>query len=132
VRREGVRTSGANRRGEKQGSNRVNRGGSWNNNARNCRAANRNRNDPGNRNNNVGLRPVSSRARPKGGVHGLRLCARRATILPKPASPLGGRREKPVPRLVGLELSVERRGIGVFGERGSRSAAGVMGVWESE
>jgi retron-type reverse transcriptase len=39
-----------------QGSNRVNRGGSWNNNARNCRSANRDNNDPGNRNNNLGLR----------------------------------------------------------------------------
>ena len=32
------------------------RGGSWNNNPRNLRAANRNRNDTGNRNNNVGFR----------------------------------------------------------------------------
>ncbi|WP_366143642.1 SUMF1/EgtB/PvdO family nonheme iron enzyme [Zoogloea sp.] len=32
------------------------RGGSWNNNGRNCRAANRNRNEPGNRNNNIGFR----------------------------------------------------------------------------
>ncbi|MBM4311952.1 MAG: hypothetical protein FJ119_13530 [Deltaproteobacteria bacterium] len=39
-----------------RGSNRVNRGGSWNNNARNCRSANRNNNSPGNRNNNLGLR----------------------------------------------------------------------------
>ena len=38
------------------GSNRVNRGGSWNNTARKCRAANRNNNGPGNRNNNLGLR----------------------------------------------------------------------------
>jgi hypothetical protein len=38
------------------GSNRVNRGGSWNNNARNCRSANRNRNNPDNRNNNLGFR----------------------------------------------------------------------------
>jgi hypothetical protein len=32
------------------------RGGSWNNHASNCRAANRNRNKPSNRNNNLGFR----------------------------------------------------------------------------
>ena len=37
---------------------RVARGGCWNNNARNCRSANRNRNTPENRNNNVGFRVV--------------------------------------------------------------------------
>ena len=37
-------------------SNRVNRGGSWNNSSRNCRCANRNRNEPGNRNNNLDFR----------------------------------------------------------------------------
>lgn len=37
-------------------SNRVIRGGSWNNNATNCRVTNRNRNTPDNRNNNLGLR----------------------------------------------------------------------------
>jgi formylglycine-generating enzyme required for sulfatase activity len=36
----------------------VNRGGSWNNNAKNCRAANRNNNNPDNRNNNLGFRLV--------------------------------------------------------------------------
>ncbi|MFN6105369.1 MAG: SUMF1/EgtB/PvdO family nonheme iron enzyme [Planctomycetaceae bacterium] len=35
---------------------RVVRGGSWNNRARNCRAANRNRNRPENRNRNLGFR----------------------------------------------------------------------------
>ncbi|TLU88034.1 MAG: hypothetical protein FDX21_01310 [Chlorobium sp.] len=40
------------------GSNRVFRGGSWNNNAENCRSANRNRNTPDNRNNNIGFRLV--------------------------------------------------------------------------
>ncbi|MFH1096022.1 MAG: SUMF1/EgtB/PvdO family nonheme iron enzyme [Candidatus Desantisbacteria bacterium] len=34
------------------------RGGSWNNNARNCRCANRNNTSPGNRNNNIGFRLV--------------------------------------------------------------------------
>jgi hypothetical protein len=34
----------------------VNRGGSWNNTAANCRSANRNRNTPENRNNNLGFR----------------------------------------------------------------------------
>lgn len=37
-------------------TNRVLRGGSWNNNASNCRVANRNNNDPDNRNNNIGFR----------------------------------------------------------------------------
>jgi hypothetical protein len=35
---------------------RVLRGGSWNNNPRNVRCANRNRNNPDNRNNNIGFR----------------------------------------------------------------------------
>ena len=42
------------------GSNRVNRGGSWNTNAVNCRAANRDRNTPENRNNNLGFRLARS------------------------------------------------------------------------
>jgi formylglycine-generating enzyme required for sulfatase activity len=41
------------------------RGGSFNNNdARNLRADNRNNNDPGNRNDNIGFRLVSSRRWP--------------------------------------------------------------------
>ncbi|USR93118.1 hypothetical protein NEA10_06215 [Phormidium yuhuli AB48] len=36
------------------------RGGSWNNNPRNCRSANRNRNTPDNRNNNIGFRVCCS------------------------------------------------------------------------
>ena len=42
------------------GSNRVIRGGSWNNNARNCRSANRNNDAPGNRDNNLGFRLLST------------------------------------------------------------------------
>ncbi len=34
----------------------MNRGGGWNNNAQNLRSANRNRNTPTNRNNNLGFR----------------------------------------------------------------------------
>ncbi|MBK9459295.1 MAG: SUMF1/EgtB/PvdO family nonheme iron enzyme [Sphingobacteriales bacterium] len=41
-----------------KGANRVLRGGSWNNNAQNCRTANRNNNTPSNRNNNNGFRLV--------------------------------------------------------------------------
>ncbi|NER93770.1 MAG: SUMF1/EgtB/PvdO family nonheme iron enzyme [Symploca sp. SIO1B1] len=36
------------------------RGGSWNNNANNCRCAYRNNNNPDNRNNNIGFRVVCS------------------------------------------------------------------------
>ncbi|MBM4292646.1 MAG: hypothetical protein FJ138_15545 [Deltaproteobacteria bacterium] len=39
---------------------RVKRGGSWNNDADNCRVAYRNRNTPDNRNQNLGLRLSSS------------------------------------------------------------------------
>lgn len=41
-------------------SNRVNRGGSWNNDARNCSASNRDNNNPDNRNNNLGFRLATS------------------------------------------------------------------------
>jgi formylglycine-generating enzyme required for sulfatase activity len=34
----------------------VNRGGSWNNNAENCRSGNRNNNQPDNRNVSIGFR----------------------------------------------------------------------------
>ena len=43
--------------GAASGSNRVKRGGNWNNNARNCRSANRNNNNP---KNNNGFRPAST------------------------------------------------------------------------
>jgi len=41
------------------GSDRVLRGGSWDNEPRNCRMANRNGNSPRNRNNDLGFRLVS-------------------------------------------------------------------------
>lgn len=51
---------GAAAMGPSAGSNRVLRGGNWNNNANNCRVANRNNNTPDNSNNNNGFRPVRS------------------------------------------------------------------------
>lgn len=49
----------------RQGSNRVNRGGAWNSNARNLRAANRNANEPGNRNDNLGFRLAGAQTLPR-------------------------------------------------------------------
>ena len=54
--------------------NRVLRGGSWNNNPQNLRAANRNRNTPTNRNNNVGFR-LASTLHPARARAGSALCA---------------------------------------------------------
>ena len=48
------------------------RGGSWNNNAQNLRSAQRNNDHPGNRNNNVGFRFVSTCGRKKSGVYEVR------------------------------------------------------------
>jgi len=44
------------------GGNRVLRGGSWNDNGRNVRSANRNTNEPGNRNHNIGFRLAPAQA----------------------------------------------------------------------
>jgi hypothetical protein len=46
--------------GSSSGSNRVKRGGCWNNNAGNCTSSNRNNNNPSNANNNNGFRLVST------------------------------------------------------------------------
>ncbi|MBN1610412.1 MAG: SUMF1/EgtB/PvdO family nonheme iron enzyme [Polyangiaceae bacterium] len=48
--------------------NRVIRGGSWNNNADNLRATNRNNNTPTNRNNNIGLRCAKTVTCPSQGL----------------------------------------------------------------
>ena len=47
------------------GSNRNNRGGSWNNDAGNCTSSNRNNNSPSNTNNNLGFRLSSTHAKAK-------------------------------------------------------------------
>ncbi len=41
-------------------TNRLLRGGSWNNNSNNCRASQRNNNTPDNSNNNIGFRVAST------------------------------------------------------------------------
>jgi hypothetical protein len=68
------------------GSNRVLRGGSWNNDTDNLRSANRDNNDPANRNANNGFRPVSTALLPLRGVHGLR-GMKRAVPTSGPARP---------------------------------------------
>ena len=60
---------------DRSGSNRVIRGGSWRNDAQNLRSAKRNNNDPGNRNDNVGFRLVSTANCQIGAVHGWHLRA---------------------------------------------------------
>ena len=49
--------------GSKTGAGRVIRGGSWNDNARNCRCAYRNQNTPDNRNENLGFRCARAQRR---------------------------------------------------------------------
>ena len=57
---KGILNDLASKEGSSSGSNRVKRGGSWNNNANNCTSSNRNNNNPSNENNNNGFRLVST------------------------------------------------------------------------
>ena len=84
-------------------SNRVNRGGSFDNDAANLRAGNRNNDTPSDADNNLGVRCASSSARQKCGLHGRRIrpkgvltsAGRRARLRAKrricKATPPGGR-----------------------------------------
>jgi hypothetical protein len=58
------------------------RGGSWNNNPRNVRAANRNDNTPDNRNNNIGFRLAKTPRRQSRLLYGDAGCAE---VCPGPA-----------------------------------------------
>jgi hypothetical protein len=72
----------------------VNRGGSWNNNARNCRSANRNNNHPDNRNNNLGLRLAAHRLQgPNPAVHEWLDSAMTVSRRPFPAPDKTGQKE---------------------------------------
>jgi len=75
---------------ETTGSNRVNRGGGWNNDAVNCRSANRNRNSPGNRNDNLGFRLVSASRSRWDAVYGSHPRAQGQVHLRHPAPGLPG------------------------------------------
>ncbi len=96
-----TRTDWAAGEGAASGSNRVKRGGSWNNNANNCRSANRNNNWPDNRNNNIGFRAASTRPQGQAGSHPA-----------MPASRAGGN-EQARPRATGS--AGERRAGAFFG-----------------
>ncbi len=66
------------------------RGGSWNNNPQNVRVSNRNRNEPTNRNNNIGFRCAGYAER---GLGGFEACGREpvsSTEIPGVPTPLPG------------------------------------------
>ncbi|MCP5114087.1 MAG: hypothetical protein GY953_24920 [bacterium] len=92
------------------------RGGSWNNNPRNVRASNRNRNEPENRNNNIGFqcaRDVERRLGLRGGSSG-------GSPLPEECHPPLPD-HAPDPRLRRRQIHDCPR---PFGSRGPRSSAG--------
>lgn len=97
--------------GASSGSNRVNRGGSWNNNANNCRSAYRNNNyNPSNYNNNLGFR-LSSTLPPRpgsAGSHSARPALRE------------GEDEQARPAAAGSAERRERCGLGLAGRLRSR------------
>ena len=82
--------------GSSSGSNRVKRGGSWNNNASNCTSSNRNNNNPSNSNNNNGFRLSSTLAKEKGS----RLSRTEGSHPERPAFRECGNEHAPTRRLV--------------------------------
>ncbi len=100
---------------------RVRRGGSWNNQPRHCRSANRNRNDPGNRNHNNGFRvvvPLSA------GVH-RRYPLRRVVRPESRCSRMPGARRDASPGAA--PVSPLRRGDRKLAERPAESGTPVAG-----
>ena len=99
---KGILEDMASEEGSSSGSNRVKRGGSWNNNANNCTSSNRNNNNPSNENNNNGFRLVSTLS-DRTGSHSEapepRACGDEHAT-PRPASSASNRRAGFVPRAV--------------------------------
>ena len=102
------------RRREASGSNRVIRGGSWNNNAQNCRSANRN-NNPSNNNNNNGFRLCCSAAPQEGELPAVPAAVLFPQRSARGADPTGTKR--PRPAAAGSAARRERRGRGFTGWR---------------
>lgn len=88
------------------GSNRVLRGGSWINNAVNARSAQRNANDPGNRNDNIGFRLAPARM----GVDARMGKTSDPTIFRSRRVHPSGENARPPGALVGLVPNARRRG----------------------
>jgi len=103
------------------GGHRVLRGGSWNNDRNNARCANRNRNNPNNWNNNVGLRLVVShvllfgrKCRPaNGAARGRGFETRRGLSLATGHARRGKYKRAPLP-VVGRPLFGSTPGAGRF------------------
>ena len=98
-----------------RGSNRVNRGGSWNNPAHNCRSAYRNNDHPGNRNINLGFRLSSSQQGPD--------ATRSRTRRQRQSS---DHRPGPVPSEVGQTRNARRRQVGGNARTPSPTAHGIQ------
>ncbi|MBQ9430188.1 MAG: RNA-dependent DNA polymerase [Kiritimatiellae bacterium] len=85
---KGILKDLASKEGSSSGSNRVKRGGSWNNNADNCNSSNRNNNNPSNENNNDGFRLVSTVSEQTGFHFGTPVLRETETNMHNPGRPV--------------------------------------------
>ncbi|MDD8044469.1 MAG: SUMF1/EgtB/PvdO family nonheme iron enzyme [Verrucomicrobiota bacterium] len=98
------------------GNNRVKRGGSWNNNARNCRVANRNNNNPDNSNNNLGFRLASTIHGKAGTVPFTLACVsqKAGTKTIEPAGPVRLEIKFPTPCRFSIHISEKRGSLSIL------------------
>lgn len=88
------------------------RGGSWNNDAQNCRSANRNNNSPGNRNNNLGFRLASTQKCLYSYVYGFKksaFCVQMPVLLRTLFGRITARSPRPVARMKRVEGGGDNR-----------------------